>query len=287
MTFGGEDAMRKATAKRKRRGKAKNHVCPYCEYKTGYATHLKDHLRVHTIERPYQCQQCDYAASVKSHLKRHIIAKHTGERPYRRGQHTQMSDMKRHISKHTDEKPIDNKCDQCDYATARTHDMKKHLAIHTVVRCDSKRPRITVKRLAGNSLVEKQTAEGQRNTMNLDGVGEAKKTKKKASVEKGGKAKNHACPSCKYKAGYAAQLKDHLRVHTGERPYQCQQCDYSASLKSNLKRHVIAKHTGERPYDHGHPRYSTVRKGERVRFKPADDESPYSILMEFEAAHSV
>ena len=36
--------------------------------------------------------------------------------------------------------------------------------------------------------------------------------------------------------------KAHVRVHTNERPFACNYCDYAAAQKSNLKRHINSQH---------------------------------------------
>lgn len=39
-----------------------------------------------------------------------------------------------------------------------------------------------------------------------------------------------------------AELKRHIRSHSGERPYKCLLCHYSAGMKATLKAHVKRMH---------------------------------------------
>ena len=64
----------------KKHGRIK-HVCKVCDRECGTPSKLKDHIRVHSGERPYMCKICDKLFSRKFHLTRHIRI-HTGDTPY-------------------------------------------------------------------------------------------------------------------------------------------------------------------------------------------------------------
>uniref|UniRef100_A0A2P2I7E8 Protein abrupt-like n=1 Tax=Hirondellea gigas TaxID=1518452 RepID=A0A2P2I7E8_9CRUS len=53
----------------------------------------------------------------------------------------------------------------------------------------------------------------------------------------------HDCPVCPKMFQSRADMVRHLRTHTGERPFKCPHCDYSAALKGNLKSHILSRHT--------------------------------------------
>ncbi|XP_041933172.1 zinc finger protein 516 isoform X1 [Alosa sapidissima] len=52
----------------------------------------------------------------------------------------------------------------------------------------------------------------------------------------------YVCPVCGKSFSQPSHYRTHMRSHTGERPFRCRYCPYSASQKGNLKTHVQTVH---------------------------------------------
>ncbi|KAK3886146.1 hypothetical protein Pcinc_009723 [Petrolisthes cinctipes] len=72
--------------------------------------------------------------------------------------------------------------------------------------------------------------------------------------------KNHQCSICTYTTNVATNLRNHMRTHTGEKPFSCQYCTFRTTQKRNLITH-IRTHTGEKPYACEHCPYRSAWKG--------------------------
>ena len=49
----------------------------------------------------------------------------------------------------------------------------------------------------------------------------------------------HFCSFCPYSSYLLGNLKKHVHIHTGERPFKCPMCNYRSSQKENLKKHLV------------------------------------------------
>lgn len=87
---------------------------------------------------------------------------------------------------------------------------------------------------------------------------------------------NFDCHICGKQIPCQSNLQNHMRVHTGERPYSCDFCGKCFKLKGHMTEH-IRTHTGEKPFgchmcDRSFNRGSTLRKHVLAKHK---EERPY------------
>ena len=109
----------------------KRFQCTHCEKSFGKSSHLRDHIRTHTGDRPYRCEYCDKAFTQYSNLRTHTRI-HTGERPYRcthcSKSFTQAVTLRSHTRTHMGEKAY--QCKQCTKSFACFSSLKGHIQIH-------------------------------------------------------------------------------------------------------------------------------------------------------------
>lgn len=62
----------------------------------------------------------------------------------------------------------------------------------------------------------------------------------RGEMDPGGR--RHVCGVCGRGFRLANDLRRHLRIHTGEKPYFCPHCPYRASQKQSVNRHIRTVH---------------------------------------------
>ncbi|XP_061666599.1 zinc finger and SCAN domain-containing protein 22-like [Syngnathoides biaculeatus] len=72
-------------------------------------------------------------------------------------------------------------------------------------------------------------------------------TAKRIQTEPARRDDSHPCPVCGKTFRRVAYLKNHLRCHTGAKPFECSQCGKTFGRVGYLKIHQRC-HTGEKPY---------------------------------------
>ena len=65
--------------------------------------------------------------------------------------------------------------------------------------------------------------------------------------EKKEKCVTHVCITCRMGFASFSNLKTHLRVHSGDKPYSCDTCGKAFAQASHLTKHLRV-HSGDKPY---------------------------------------
>ncbi|KAG7162517.1 Zinc finger protein 84-like 1, partial [Homarus americanus] len=252
------------------------HYCNFCSYSTFKKSYFLTHINTHTSERPYscpycacrfvqkstlsrlrqggpesanegpgrggataamkmvipnisnvklhQCPYCSYSTPRKNHLIEHIRT-HTGEKPfacpYCPSRFVQKGTLNSHIRTHTGERPY--ACPICPQTFAQRTNLRTHLCTHL-----GKIPP-SVAMDSGNLMASMGGASGPTVAFTP------------------GSSKVHQCPHCIYSTARKHHLEDHIRTHTGEKPFACPHCPYRCSKSINLTTHIRI-HTGKKPY---------------------------------------
>ena len=122
-------------------------------------------------------------------------------------------DLKTHMLQHGGK--MSHSCNQCGFSSIKAANLKRHMLVHSG-ESYNKYKELLVK----TKTMAKQM--GMHNTENK-------------------------CNFCSYSCKSTKTLKDHIMMHTGEKPHKCDQCDYKATQKGTLTVHK-RRHSVLKPY---------------------------------------
>lgn len=176
-------------------------------------------------KKKFSCETCFAKYATEEELKRHISKKHLRKNKFLceicgLALATKASFKNHNVAKHSSIEMY--QCDKCSYQTRFEKHFKNHRAKHSSeIWCE----------------VCSQTF-----------ISTAKLKLHCKSPMHVNKLNPMMCPQCDYKTYKKDNMRVHMRKHTGQRPYQCTQCQYASADGSTLKKHVMAKHFKIRPF---------------------------------------
>ena len=212
-----------------------------CDFATNKRYFLTQHLAVHGIGARFKCDQCDKDLSTKGHLQTHRRTHNSS--PQKCNQcgkmYKTMESLKKHIANTHSEKRL--KCDECEKMFSTTSSLNVHKkAVHALksFKCDQCNFRTKLNWLLKRHL--NKVHNGERDILYkcdlCDFQGRSSDLKIHIESVHENK-KNWFCKACPYSTYRKGDFLKHMRIHTGEKPYQCKTCGKYFSWLSTAKKH--------------------------------------------------
>ncbi|KAJ0184400.1 hypothetical protein K1T71_000823 [Dendrolimus kikuchii] len=262
-------------------------TCQICgKISTNSKTH-RGHMRNHHADegRP-KCDQCGKSFVNKDSLHSHMQI-HAGVKNYEcaicGARFRTRSQIKHHHLKHSTEKKY--YCVECDtrFKTAqalKTHLKKsiKHIDIESLrypcLRCEKRFN--TEAALSHHTLVQHEGVRGHRCEECGAALATANSLNKHIhSVHKGKRAEaKHVCDTCGKAFRGKSVLVNHVRTHTGEKPFECTYCGRKFGQRTAMRTHVNFIHLKIRRRAKIKPEISPELRGAKFVQMLAKEENP-------------
>ncbi|TSL47734.1 Zinc finger and BTB domain-containing protein 41 [Bagarius yarrelli] len=247
-------------------GNKKTLKCPKCDKTFDRVGKYESHTRVHTREKPFQCDVCLQRYSTKSNLTVHK-KKHAADAPVQRKEHKCPFCSKLHASRKTLSKHVKRfhpdhmqeflnmrkrksegwKCDICHKSFTRRPHLEEHMILHSQHRpfkcayCDE----FFKSRFARLKHQEKFHLGPFPCDICGRQFNDTGNRKRHIECTHGGKRK-WTCFLCGKSVRERTTLREHLRIHSGEKPHLCSICGQSFRHGSSYRLHLRVHHDDKR-----------------------------------------
>ncbi|XP_044731719.1 zinc finger protein 501-like [Chrysoperla carnea] len=209
-----------------RKHRAKALKCSECELKLYHPLHLKEHQELIHNQSNLTCDVCNKVLKDIYKLKRHKLI---------------------HLS-------ASLHCQQCDKTfkdkfRLKSHNKEVHSATEKYAACHICGKSITKRALPQHLRIHNERGKTTCDICSKSFVSELTlKNHIKIVHENQKPARNHLCNICGHAMRTLKELRTHLLIHTGERPYACDQCDKTYHRDDRLKDHISRIHLNKRKY---------------------------------------
>ncbi|XP_075560351.1 uncharacterized protein LOC142592670 [Dermacentor variabilis] len=194
-------------------------LCNLCPYATHYSTHFKDHMRVHSGEKPFKCTKCPASFTQRAHCQRHLLT-HEPKKPHQRAA----------LARASVRKARGLEC--CDHS-------RKHVLGAAAGRSARGKGRSFLQLWSVRENAEEAAETEGIRPRKFRPIFGSSITDATAQAKKSGMRKDpFLCNLCPYTTHYATHMKDHMRMHKGEKPFKCTKCPAAFTQAANCRRHV-------------------------------------------------
>ncbi|KAJ8930940.1 hypothetical protein NQ314_016204 [Rhamnusium bicolor] len=206
----------------------RSHICSFCGKGFITASDLYHHEKIHANKRAYRCEICPKAFNTSSDLHKHKICVHLDRSEWKyvctycQRRFPLKTNLDTHVKTHTGEKNYP--CHLCDRRCINKSVLMRHIETHSNViafKCN-----LCMQGYKYRKSLDVHMAK-------IHGIGNIK------IPERIKKFFCHLCPKSYFANN---KLQKHIRSHSGERPFQCSNCEKSFVDKSYIKQHLKTAH---------------------------------------------